>query len=444
MKSSTNNTKWQPWSRLQKKEIREAFLHVIGGGNGLTDNDLRDWAECFRSMPEVTRTLRRGELRMGDFQVHHTPKRSLVQLNPLDAIVARALAVRSRKAFDHGFGPSRRPAQLFGNVGQQAALEAFLRGLKKAHHTREVVEVIACDMRRCYPSLSAVEAIQSFERLTKATGLARSLDALYTHVAEGAPNLSGLFEGIAPGAVLQDIALLPVDDAIAPVAETLLRYADDTCAILCEEIHVAEAWAVVDDAEWVFADIGEEVRLHHRIHAAVHRDRGFLEPFEWLGVRFEGKQRYVAAKKLDELREEVRRGEKKPSEIRRSYRSILTEPGREGLAKALATVRTSERLDVTRTAFSYMEAARSQDPSTAKGRSSNATPAPSSAEAGGRREGPRPPRRGRVAVIRGLKKVLHGHGLLEDPDAIRNPPGRGVQTLLDEPFPGGRRKLSAR
>jgi hypothetical protein len=273
-------------------------------------------------------------------------------------------------------------------------------------------------VKNSHPSLSAARAIRVFEELTQAAELARAHRALYGHVASGAPKLSGLFQGLAPSSVLQDIALLLLDDTIAPATESLLRYSDDTCAILREGVPVAEVWALADEAEGVYADIGEHVRLHHRVHASVHRDLGFLAPFEWLGVRFDGKDRYVAAGKLEELREQVRHGEKRPSDIRRSYQTLLTKKGRKELEEAMATLTTAGTPEVTQSASPSIGGRVGQALSTALERDCEAAPPPSNVRAGAKRRASRLPRRHRAAAIRRLGASLDEQGLLDADDTI--------------------------
>jgi hypothetical protein len=370
-------------------------------------------------MARVVGALRRGELPFGPVRVHDLGKRKVVVLDPIDRIVARALAVRARTAFEESLPAKHRSARVLSTSGQPGSIAAFEAALRRAHEHRDEVDVVAFDVRRAYPSLSARRAIDVFEELTRAKGIANALRGLYAHVGTQTPKLAGLFEGLATSAVLQDVALLAMDDIVAPNTDDLFRYADDSVAILPQGISPDQAWTALDAAERAYTESGDALRIHRRVHARVHSRGGFLNPFEWLGIRFEGEERFVGSNKLAELRHEVGDPTKDPEDVIAYYRKILTSSGRRNLEEALTSESPTGQPEGAPHAQEALirdkEARGAQDPTTAKGRGWEAARAPSPVAGGG--NSPRPPGNRGYSQLKRLHEALRAQSLLDADDA---------------------------
>lgn len=198
----------------------------------------------------------------------------------------------------------------------------LLLGMASASSSEGVATLAAVDVKSAYPSLSPVFAVRHARDLgvrgDVLDGCAAFLDLV---------NRSPLFPGLPPGAPisapLAEIALEPIDAALAVDAYEIVRFVDNLAVVFAGLRPEPEVRSIVDRALDGYEETsGTRLALHDWQIVAYDRERGVDRGFTWLGYQFMGRALGPAARTLARFSARLRA--KAPLDPEPSLRGLLS------------------------------------------------------------------------------------------------------------------------
>jgi hypothetical protein len=275
------------WRRAAARDVRAELPYVA---------ERVDRGTYYFEMPNVYRT---------------SDGRTVAVSPPIQSIVLSALAreIVETKYMDRkvqaacgGLPPGRGPSHAVWWT-------RLLLRMASASTSPEVSTLAVADVQSAFPSLSPEFAVQHARGLG-VRGDVLDACAAFCQLTRRNPSFPGLPTGAPISAPLAEIALEPLDAALATSAYEVVRYVDNLAVIFAGERSEAEVRSLLDRALDSYERRScTRLALHDVEIVTYDRGLGFTREFKWLGYRFRGRGLDAAPRTLTRFAAKVGSGE---------------------------------------------------------------------------------------------------------------------------------------